>query len=229
MGTITCTEIINKAATQLLDTANTRWPRTELLGWISDGQRQIVQMQPNASATTVAFPLVAGTRQTLPANGYLLLDIYRNLGTTGTTPGRAIRIVSRTLLDAQDPDWHIANTNPTTKNYVYDVNDKTAFYVYPPAPGGTYIELCYAQAITDFTQESQTIVIEDTLQTCLLDYVLWRACSKDAEYAPGLQLANMYMSSFMQAMGKVQSVETIDNVNKSLGGNNAQPMPGANS
>jgi len=97
MGTVTAGTIISKAATQLIDISGVRWTRAELLGWLNDGLRQIVVMQPNASATRSAVQLAAGTRQTLPSGGWMLLSVYRNMGTTGTTPGRAVRISSREL------------------------------------------------------------------------------------------------------------------------------------
>ena len=88
MGTVTAQTILNKAAIQLTDIANIRWTRAELLSWLNDGMRQIVVIQPSASSTTSVVKLDAGTRQTIPDDGWLLLAIYRNMGTTGTTPGR---------------------------------------------------------------------------------------------------------------------------------------------
>jgi len=229
MGLITGTQVINKAATQLLDAANTRWTRSELMGWMSDGQRQIVQIQPNASATTIAFPLVVGTRQILPADGYLLLDLYRNMGANGTTPGRALRVVSRSVLDGQNPNWHTDTASNIQKNFVYDMQEPRSFYVWPPSDGTNQVELCYSRTPAEITDETQPLLIGDVLQTALLDYVLFRANSKDAEYAPGVELAKMYQESFAQAMGKVAVLEETNNPNQTLGGRNAQPMPGANS
>jgi hypothetical protein len=214
MGTVTAQTIINKAAIQLTDIANIRWTRAELLGWLNDGMRQIVLIQPNASSTTVSRLLVAGTRQTIPADGWLLLQIYRNMGTTGTTAGRAIRIVSRELLDAFNPNWHTATAAAEVRNYIYDAQDQTAFYVYPPNTGTQYIELNYSAQPANLTSESQVIPIFDVFQSALVDYILFRACSKDAEYAPGLQLAQNYLSTFASAVqGKTQTELVNDPIN----------------
>ena len=208
MATVTAGQIIDKAVVQLIDIAGVRWTRAELLKWLNDGLRQIVLMQPTATNTPVAVKLVAGTRQTLPTNGWLLLGIYRNMGTSGSTPGRAIRVISRELLDAYDPNWHTATASATTKNYIYDLQDQTAYYVYPPSTGTNYIEINYSAQPADLTSESQVIPMFDLYQNPLLDYIMFRACTKDAEYAPGVQLGQMYLTTFTAATNVKEASET---------------------
>lgn len=196
MGTVTAGAIIDKAVIQLIDISGVRWTRAELLKWLNDGLRQIVLMQPNAMNTPGAVQLVAGTRQLLPTGGWMLLGIYRNMGTTGTTPGRAVRIISRELLDAFNPDWHTTTASAVTKNYIYDLQDQTAYYVYPPSTGTNYLEINYSLQPTDLTSESQVIPMFDVYQGPLLDYIMFRACTKDAEYAAGVALGQMYLTTF---------------------------------
>jgi hypothetical protein len=220
MGTVTAKAIIDKATIQLIDLANIRWTRAELLGWLNDGMRQIVTIQPSASSTTVVKQLVVGTRQTIPTDGWLLLSIYRNMGTAGTTPGRAIRIISREVLDGFNPNWHTDTAKAEVRNYIYTDQDQTAFYVYPPNTGTQYIELNYSVQPADLTAETQPIPIFDVFQTALLDYILYRACSKDAEYAPGLQLASQYSASFVAAIQGKNVSEISGNPSMSLGPRN---------
>jgi hypothetical protein len=215
MGTVTAKSIIDKAATQLTDISGVRWTRSELLGWLNDGLRQIVLIQPNASNVVTAIKMVAGTRQTLPSDGWLLMSVNRNMGTNGTTPGRAVRMISRELLDGFNPDWHTDTKTVAAKNYLYDIQDQTAFWVYPPNTGTGYVEINYSKQPTDLTAETQVIPIFDVYQQALLDYVLYRACSKDAEYAPGLQLGQGYLSTFVAA---VQGKEISENKNNPIHG-----------
>jgi len=211
MGTVTAKTIIDKATVQLIDLANIRWTRAELLSWLNDGVRQIVTIQPSASSTTVSKQLVAGTRQTLPADGWLLLSVYRNMGTNGTTPGRAIRLVSREIIDGFNPNWHTDTAKAEVRNYIYSNQDQAAFFVYPPNTGTQYVELNYSAQPADLTNENQPIAIFDIFQSALVDYILYRACSKDAEYAPSLQLAQGYMATFVAAVqGKTASEVTND-------------------
>lgn len=207
MATVTAGAIIDKAVVQLIDIAGVRWTRAELLKWLNDGLRQIVLMQPNATNTPGAVKLTAGTRQTLPTGGWMLLGVYRNMGTTGSTPGRAVRIISRELLDAFNPDWHTATASAVTKNYFYDLQDQTAYYVYPPSTGTNYLEINYSLQPTDLTSESQVIPMFDVYQGPLLDYIMFRACTKDAEYAPGIALGNLYLTTFTAAVNVKEQSE----------------------
>lgn len=228
MGTVTAKTIIDKASVQLIDLANIRWTRSELLSWLNDGMRQIVLIQPSASSTTVSKQLVAGTRQTLPTGGWLLLQMYRNMGTNGTTPGRAIRIVSRELLDNFNPNWHTATAAAEVRNYIYDIQDQTVFYVYPPNTGTQYVELNYSAQPTDLTSETDVIPIFDIFQSALVDYILYRACSKDAEYAPGLALAQGYLATFVAAVGGKAQTETTNDPVQALNPRNTS-VPGSQS
>ena len=216
MGTILASTIIDKAAVQLLDTGNTRWSRTELLGWLNDGQRQIVLLSPQTNNTVESIKLDEGTRQAIPAGGWKLLDVIRYMGTNGTTPGRAIRVVSQELLDATDPNWHSARKTNAPTNFVFDLQEQDVFYVYPPNTGNGYAQINYAKVPTGLTAENQAIQLNDIYQTSLLDYVLFRANSKDAEYAPGLQLAASYMTMFMSAFPSREKVDIENNPNQKL-------------
>lgn len=220
MGTVTAKTILDKASTQLTDLANIRWTRAELLGWLNDGMRQIVLIQPSASSTTVSKQLVAGTRQTLPADGWLLLSMYRNMGTNGITPGRVIRLISREILDSFNPNWNTDTAKAEVRNYIYTNQDQTAFYVYPPNTGTQYVELNYSVQLADLTSESQAIPIFDVFQSSLVDYILYRACSKDAEYAPGLQLAQGYLATFVAAIQGKSDSEVTNDPTQSLGPRN---------
>jgi hypothetical protein len=214
MGTITAKYIIDKAAVQLIDLGNIRWTRAELLGWINDGQRQIITMSPNATNKVAVMQLVAGTRQSIPADGWTLLELIRYMGTDGVKTGRAIRLASRELIDSFNPDWHSDYPTTMPKHYIFDQQDQRTFYVYPPNNGNGYVMLNYSPVPVDLTNENQIIGISDMFQTSLLDYVLYRACSKDAEYAPGLQLASGYLSTFMASMGIKSDAEIKNSPNQ---------------
>jgi hypothetical protein len=202
MGTITAQSIINKAAIQLTDIGNTRWTRAELLDWLNQGQKQIVVMSPSATNKVSVVQLVAGTRQNIPSDGWTLLELIRYMGTNGSTPGRAIRVTSRELIDSFNPNWHAAA--------------KSVFYVYPPNNGQGHVQINYAPVPPMITSESTAISISDTFEPVLLDYILYRACSKDAEYAPGLQLASGYLQTFMAAMQIKQASELANNPNQNF-------------
>lgn len=217
MATTKVVDLLTKASTLIQDATNVRWPQTEMLGWLNDGQREVVLLRPQASVTNAAVQLTAGqTKQTLPTNGILLIDVVRNMGSGGSTAGRAIRLVSREVLDAQSPTWHSdANADGLVKHFTYDQRDPKTFYVFPKAPATAwYVELVYSSAPTDCTAgASDVIQIDDIYANALLDYVLYRAYSKDAEYAQNAQLAVAHYQAFQGALGVKTAQETATNPN----------------
>lgn len=220
MSTVTAKSIIDKASVLLLDPTNVRWTRAELLGWINDAQRQIVIMSPNATNKVSTIKLDAGTRQSIPSDGWTLLNVIRYMGTDGLKPGRAVRIASQEVMDAYNPNWHAATPSVVPQTYVFDLQDQTVFYVYPPNTGKGYVQINYSPDPVDLTAETQTINVRDIFETAILDYVMYRACSKDAEYAPGLTLAGGYLQTFMASMGQKANSEKENSPTQSLQAHN---------
>lgn len=200
MGTITAQVIIDKAQLVLQDSAAVRWTEAELLGWLNDGQREIVALRPDARSVIGTVTLVAGTLQTIPSTGYQLLDVLRNMGSSGTTPGRAIRQVPAELLDSQLPTWHTSTSSDTTVHYVYDARVPKRFYVWPPANAGQKLEISYSTFPTDVAANA-AIDLDDIYANPLMDYILYRAFSKDFEQAGTADKAAAARQSFENSLG----------------------------
>jgi hypothetical protein len=218
--TILASTVINRVAAQLMDITNVQWPRAQLLDWINMGERLIVVLQPNATNTILATKLAAGSRQSIPANGWILLDILRNMGPNGATPGRAITAISRRLLDAYNPTWHTDTPSPVTQHYLFDLQDQTAFFVYPPSDGTNYIEINYSALPTPLASESSPMNVPDAYEEPLNHYVMYRALSKNADFAnsPG---ADKYLDLFNSVLGAKVTAEQANNPNLGL----APPNP----
>jgi hypothetical protein len=218
MGTITAGAVIDKAEIVIQDTTNIRWPQTELLGWLNDGQREVVLHKPSASVINASVALTVGvTKQTIPAAGVQLIDVVRNMGSAGSTPGPAIRIVSREILDSQVPTWHAdANASGDIKHYMFDPRDPKTFYVYPKAPATAwFVELVYASSPVDCATISSTIALDDIYANALMNYVLFRAYSKDSTFAQNATLASAAYQLFMTAVTGKAVRESENNPNLS--------------
>ena len=100
---IAASVIIDNVSKLLGDPNNLKWTRAELLGWLNDAQKQITVMSPNATNKVATIQLAAGTRQSIPSDGWTLLDVIRYMGTTGNTPGRVPRIISQQVLNDFNP------------------------------------------------------------------------------------------------------------------------------
>lgn len=213
MGTLTAASVIDRVSTLLQDKDHIRWPVAELLLWITDAQREVGSYKPDALVTTGVVPMVAGTKQSLPSNGIALIDVVRNMGANSTTPGRAPRLVMREILDAQLPNWHSDTTSAEVKHYVFDPANQRTFYVQPPQPSVSpgSLEVVYSAAPAAVTTEGQTLVLDDTWISAITNYVLYRAYSKDAEYAANANLAVAYYQAFIgQMTGRSQAEAMLD-------------------
>ena len=195
MGTIAAQTLINRAAHLLEDTGNTTWTRSELLGWLNEAQGQVVTFAPSANPVRQNLSLVAGTYQALPARTSILMDIPRNVN------GPAVRMVSRELLDNGPFDWHTAKPSATVRNYVYDSREPEAFYVYPPNTGAGQVVVLTAAIPLVITSETASIEVHDNYEAALLNYMMFRAYSKDTDYvASDTTKAAAYYTAFKDAL-----------------------------
>ena len=194
--TVLASSILTRVRTQLIDTGTPpRWADSELLNWLGDGERTIVAALPWAYHKRVPVSLVAGTYQSIPSDGNLLLDIVRNL-TAGGVAGPPVVQVDRDVLDRQYGDWHTMTPTVNALHYVYDYTDPDNYYVFPPNTGSGSVEIHYSASPPDFVSTSDAIHVRDIFATPLVDYVLYRAHQKDSDFAAGQALAAQYMQAF---------------------------------
>lgn len=200
--TIPAQTVIQEIQLLLQDPLGTRWPAWELVQHLNDGQREIATMRPDMMAKTLSYPLAAGARQTTPSDCVKLVELTRN------TDGAAIRQVERNTIDAVEPNWYQRATTNAIKNFTYDLRDPGTFYVYPPARGGTSVELVYSTAPVDIAPAtgdtsasvSGNIGVNDVFKNALIHFALFRAVLKDAEYAANASLAASHYQMFKAAV-----------------------------
>lgn len=204
MATYKVTEIIRRVERVLQDNG-VRWPRTELQDWLNEAYAMVTLKRPDASAARGVFTCAAGAEQTLAGqydDALALLDVRRNLGGSQ----RAVRIVSRIALDDQRPDWRGETPTTTIQHFMFDPRLPKEFMVYPPAADGTQIEVSYSRtpgrhALTEAqldpdTGSDETILLDDIYATPLVDWILYRAYSKDADYVVNATRASAALTSF---------------------------------
>jgi hypothetical protein len=213
VATVKVIDIIERVEHVLQDTS-IRWPRTELQSWINESYLAITLLRPDANAKTGTFTCAAGSRQVLNvqfSSGLQLLDVTRNLATASTK--RAVRLVSRAVLDDQRPAWHSETGTVNIQHYMYDPRQPKEFFVYPPATTAAQVEVVYADAPSAHAlTESQldpaagspnttVINLDDIYMSPMIDWVLYRAYSKDAEYGANEQRAQAAYGAFNAAIG----------------------------
>ena len=88
------------------------------------------------------------------------MNVTRNMGADGNTPGRAIRLVDRAVLDTQVPDWHASTPANEVMHYVFDPVNPKVFYVYPRVSSARQIEIVYSASPVDIAIGA-VILIDD--------------------------------------------------------------------
>ena len=202
---ITAKSIIRRVVETLQDPTSIRWPVPELVRYLNDGQREVKLHRPDTVRQTGDIALVAGSRQTLPTNADKLIEIWHNKASK-----RAVQMVDRRILDDQTPGWHALPASADILHYTYDARVPTEFFVYPPAIGGNSLVGAFSVNPTDIAEPADGVLypavvgdvaVIDALANCLQDYILYRAYTKDSEYAGNGARAQGHYAAFANALG----------------------------
>lgn len=236
MGLMLVDVLFSRVQTVLQD-SYARWPGAELLLWLNDGQREVVLLRPQANVVTSACKLsVSSTKHAIPdgvtinspastalAAGVMLVDVVRNMGADGATPGRAVRVISRDTLDQQNPDWHTVTADANgIRHVMYDPRNPKVFYTYGRSPATAwYLEIAYAAIPADCTWSgpgdvTNKLQLDDVYANAMVDYILFRAYSKDSEYAQNAELALAHYNAFATSLGVKSTQELNQNVNQTV-------------
>jgi hypothetical protein len=204
--TIAAQSIIRRVVETMQDNTSVRWPVAELVRYLNDGQREVVLYRPDSMVTNATVALAGGAKQALPTNGSKLIDVIRNTGGTK----RSVRMTVRNILDTQSPNWYNLTGVTEVLHYMYDPRDPKVFYVYPPAASsGASVEIVYSAYPTDITEPADgavysavagNISLPDIYGNVLADYILYRAYTKDSEYAGNAQRAQAHYAAFQAAL-----------------------------
>jgi len=208
MSTITGQTIATKVQKLLHDETAVRWTEAELVGWINSAQKEIVLYKPNSITSTIDYQLDPGTFQNVSAkagfaNVIQLLDVIRS--TTGGANGKAVTNISREILDSTLPDWHSVAATAVPLHYIHNPLDPKNFYVYPPNTGAGSVQILVAVEPVDLVALASNLSLEAIYESVVLDYVLYRAFSKDTEHTANMQRSAGHYNAFMSALkGKFQ-------------------------
>jgi len=204
---ITAQSIVHRVVDILQDTTSVRWPVSELVRYLNDGQREVVLYRPDATIKSATVECVAGAKQSLPTDGAKLIDVIRNSASSGTI--KAVRMVAREVLDAQIPNWYGLTGELDVVHFTYDPRDPKTFFVYPPALTTTRVDITYSAFPSDVSEPaagstyddvSGNLDLPDIYGNVVTDYILYRAYSKDSEYAGNAQRAQAHYGAFANAL-----------------------------
>ena len=208
MATVTVDTILKRCNTLLNDAIWVRWPKQELLDYYNDSVRAIVLHRPDANTSDIEFTCVAGTKQSLPTDALKLIDVVRN------SSGKVIRYIDRAALDDNYPDWHTKSTSAYADAFTYDDRDPKVFYLYPGVAASTKINLVYsvapqAKTLAQVENSASPAVadLDDIYINPIIDFILFRAYSKDADYVANSNRAQLHYQGFLQQIGDKTQVD----------------------
>lgn len=227
--TINAKNLLDRARRLIQDETSVRWPLPELRLWLNDALREIAVIKPTAFSDSIVFVLAPGTHQRLPDGYFSIMRVVRNLKSITDYPrqaGNAVRTVDLAMLDAHNANWHDSakvKFQKIVKNATFDAADPRSFYVYPGNDGTGIVEVIVskiptfiaAPASNPDSLESYDVPIDaqDIYFNVILDYVLYRAYSKDASYAGSAQRAMAYYAAFTNGLNAVLGNDTVRNPN----------------
>lgn len=202
--TILAQDLINAIAAELSDETFVTWTEADLTGYLNSALRQLVLVRPDVSSSTENITLNPGTKQSIPITALRLLDIVRNMGADGATPGKPIWSIPEKTLNSYRPTWHSETGKSVIKNFVYDEDEPKTFYTYPPVHAVTtvIVEAKFSvmpAEITDVTVDS--IPVDDVYEGPLREWMLYRAYSKETDSTESRDLARQHEKSFYQSLG----------------------------
>lgn len=190
MATVKVSELITRAKTLAQDVDYVQWTLEEWLGWYAECILTISGLRPDAYVETRTLRLKAGSHQKVPDDAFKLLDIICN-----TESGRAMRPIERELLYQQYPSWPVEKG---TEPHYFTLESLTPreFYVFPAAKEGHEIQAVLSLAPPKPKSENDIIAVDDWYAPAIVDYLLYRAYLKNAEFSNDLARANHFIQSF---------------------------------
>lgn len=194
-----CSVILSQVRRKLNDPNYVTYTDADLISALNEALQALIGYRPDAAAKTDMMLLVAGTRQTLPADGVRLLKVIRNRGVSGLSDaGRAIRKADMLAQDALIPDWHTTTGQTTIDEYFFDPFVPKEFYVYPPAAVSPIIgiDISYVRVLSTITAGTDIFPIDDYFAPAIQEWMLYSLWCGDDEQSPNYLAANAHLQTF---------------------------------
>ena len=205
--------VLNRVSEILQDTGNVTLTVPQLLEWLNDAIRALVLVRPDASSTTATMQLAPGTKQTLAAGELRLIRVIMNMGTDGTTPGKAVLLGDMNALDAFNPDWHTATVNTVVREYMFDETRPDEFWVSPPVHATTAVHVQVVKSVLPavIAAVGDVLTVDDIYGPPLIEWCCYRAFSRDSEKTPNWQRGARHFAAFFNLLQiKMQSDMAIN-------------------
>ncbi len=191
---LTTTTLIDSVSSTLLDTAHRTWSRDELLDYLNEALRATALVHTDIYVVQEQLTLAIGEQQEIPGDGTGLVDVPRNSG------GRVITQVDKSLLDEASRFWPAGTQEAVVEHFTADPRNPLRFVVFPPNDGTGIVDLIYNAVPPQIMYEAEELVVPDSYQPPLQNYMLGKAYQKNSK-RQDLQKANAYLGQWGQLLG----------------------------
>lgn len=214
--------LVSGALQDLEPGMESRWPweggeddKIGLIDFLNDALREVAIYRPDAYAVTESIRLEPGMRQKLPCKrihhsrqeATTLIELVRNMGCDGETPGRAISAVDMGVLLA----WaDMPKTAPVVDNFAYDrLTNKGLYYVYPAVPvdRDVWVEATYSAMPSQVASPEQHLGVPGEYATAIKHHMLASVMSGDNESSNAAK-ASYHIQMFSSLLGVKAQIDT---------------------
>jgi len=196
MGTILASAIIASDRRILLDPSpGVTWTDATLLLLMSEAERAICGVKPEAYTVRAAVAMAAGTHQILPIGSTAVLDAYEN-----TASNRRVTQVPRGLLDSANRYWPNATQEAQVQEWTQDSRDPLRFEVFPPNDGTGNLNMLYGFTPPQITATAQVINLPDIYEHAIKCFILGE-CYAENTVRQDLTKASYYRTEWQKMVG----------------------------
>ncbi|AWK83828.1 DUF6682 family protein [Photobacterium damselae] len=178
--------LIDRVSRELVDPRNARWYRDELTQYLNEAIGVIAAKQPGLVAKAIDL-YVTSSPIDLPSDGYSLLAVH-------SINGIAAQYVLVEKLDHMYPSWQLDKGIPicwTKREY-----DLKRFWVYPQPSEPVVVSILYVPEIK-ISDEEFEISLPNIYEGALVDFVMYRAYSRDGESVSEANKSQQHFQSFL--------------------------------
>ena len=190
--------IITEARDILNDTDSAGYRQTdaELLRYVNDGMKEVSRVNPSLFTTLGDLICTAGAvEQTVTFLGaQMVTDVVC------IHNGAAVIQSNMDALDKFLPSWRTATAGAAV-NWMRKPNDPLRFFIYPPAPASQTLDVMYISNPTELAIGDTISEIPAAMQPALVDYVVYRAESKDDEHIASGRATSYFQAFEMKVKG----------------------------
>jgi hypothetical protein len=190
---IAAATIITSVRKVLLDPApGVTWTDADLLALITEAEHAICTLKREAYPVRGTINLVAGIRQTLPADGLAVMDLFNNVAS-----GRNAVLVNRELMDAAAISYPAATPEVDVQEWCKDDRDPLRFNVIPPNDGTGAVVALYGAVPPAITTN---INLLDIYEPIIKAFVIAQAYSQNTD-RQDLAKYNAYTAEWKGLLG----------------------------